>query len=578
MLKKLTVRRRLLILLAVTLVSLGAITILEVNNAAFTQEIIDRVYLGGVEELHHLSNMEKIYIADIAEAVRKSENGEQSWSHTVQEIRELQKKAALSWNSYLSNPVALSGELKNQQNILIKMVQDTLSKIDIAVQNLSSQENKEDIAQFMQLGGSLFDTLDNLGNVHIQDSKNDFDDAKSSARSLFTMTLIILGLSIVLCLFVTLAIIKSIIDPLEYAVGKVNCVAEGDTAIEVSVTSGGELGSLLQAVKNTTQEVDKIGIALASVANGDLTVDVNARSKKDVLGNAVKNMITQMRKMIGEIKGEVNALSSSSQEIMASLSQLSSGAAETAAAVTETTTTVEELKQTAHLSAEKAKDVLSSSEETAHTVKSSEESIATTIEDMKQIQDKMQIISESILKLSEKGMAIAEIMNSVNDLAEQSNLLAVNAAIEAAKAGEQGRSFGVVAQEIRSLAEQSKQATVQVRSLLNEIQNATSAAVLATEQGSKAVTKGVSQSLETSKAIKAMVENTSVVFQAANQIVLSSQQQLVGVEQVTTAMTNIDEATNQHVGQLDQIKQAVGGLNQVSIMLKQLTDLYRLGV
>jgi methyl-accepting chemotaxis protein len=109
----------------------------------------------------------------------------------------------------------------------------------------------------------------------------------------------------------------------------------------------------------------------------------------------------------------------------------------------------------------------------------------TSIEGMKKIQTQMESIAESVVKLSEQSQAIGEIIASVNDLAEQSNLLAVNAAIEAAKAGEQGKGFAVVAQEVKSLAEQSKQATSQVRTIFNDIQKATTAAVLATEQGAR---------------------------------------------------------------------------------------------
>src|SRR5207253_8764623 len=103
----------------------------------------------------------------------------------------------------------------------------------------------------------------------------------------------------------------------------------------------------------------------------------------------------------------------------------------------------------------------------------------------------MEAIAESIAGLSEQTQAISEIITTVNDLADQSNLLAVNAAIEAAKAGEQGKGFAVVAQEVRNLAEQSKQATAQVRTILGEIQRAANAAVLATEQGTRVVEGGM---------------------------------------------------------------------------------------
>src|SRR2546429_5481422 len=123
---------------------------------------------------------------------------------------------------------------------------------------------------------------------------------------------------------------------------------------------------------------------------------------------------------------------------------------------------------------------------------------------MQGIRGQMSSIAESILSLSAQSQAIGAIIASVDDLAAQSKLLAVNAAIEAAKAGEQGKGFAVVAQEVKSLAEQSKQATVQVRKLLNDIQKATSAAVMATEQGNKAVEAGVKQSTEAGGSIRVL--------------------------------------------------------------------------
>jgi len=109
---------------------------------------------------------------------------------------------------------------------------------------------------------------------------------------------------------------------------------------------------------------------------------------------------------------------------------------------------------------------------------------------MQDLRGRVETIAEQILALSEQTQQVGEIISSVEDLADQSNLLAVNAAIEAAKAGEQGRGFAVVAQEVRTLAEKSKAATVQVRTMLTDIQRATNAAVLATEQGTRGADEG----------------------------------------------------------------------------------------
>lgn len=283
-----------------------------------------------------------------------------------------------------------------------------------------------------------------------------------------------------------------------------------------------------------------------------------------------------LRNLTKKLEEEIGVLATSGKEILTAVSQASSSTAETAAAVTETTTTVEELKQTAQIASEKAQHVSDLSNQALDVLQKSEDSLSSTIEDMKRIQSGMGNISENIIKLSEHGQTIGLIIDTVNDLAEQSHLLAVNAAIEAAKAGDQGRGFAVVAQEVRSLAEQSKQATVQVRNILEHIQNATSAAVMSTEKGSKAVVEGMKQSTETTNSIRSLSNEISQVVQAAGQIAVASQQQLVGVEQVNIAMSNIKDASVQQVDHMKLIESSMKGLNDVGQTLQELVKEYRL--
>jgi methyl-accepting chemotaxis protein len=195
---------------------------------------------------------------------------------------------------------------------------------------------------------------------------------------------------------------------------------------------------------------------------------------------------------------------------------------------------------------------------------------------MHRIQEQMGSIADSIVRLSEQGQAIGEIIATVNDLAEQSNLLAVNAAVEAAKAGDQGKGFAVVAQEVKSLATQSKQATAQVRTILGEIQKATSAAVMATEQGSKAVDSGVKLSAQVRDTIAALSDSIDESARAATQIAASAQQQMVGMDQVALAMQNIRQASAQNVAGTRQSESAAQSMQDLGLKLKALVGKYRI--
>lgn len=279
-----------------------------------------------------------------------------------------------------------------------------------------------------------------------------------------------------------------------------------------------------------------------------------------------------MNRMLVELQETVNILSIATTEILAAASQVASGSSETATAVSQTTSTVEEVKQTAQMAADKARQVSETAQKTEEISQHGKKSVDASVEAMRNIQSQMELVANSIIHLSEQSHAIGEIIATVNDLAEQSNLLSVNAAIEAAKAGEQGKGFAVVAQEVKSLAGQSKQATNQVRAILGEIQKATNAAVMATEQGSKAVESGVRLSAEVGESIHALTQSIEEATRAATQIAVSAQQQLVGMDQTVVAIKGISQASLQNVASAGQAETVAQNLHALGQKLKELVE------
>jgi methyl-accepting chemotaxis protein len=315
------------------------------------------------------------------------------------------------------------------------------------------------------------------------------------------------------------------------------------------------------------------------IATGDLTVRVPTSGGKDEVGTLLQSldaMVSAWKQMMTETNTGIATLSAAASEILAGTAQVSAGASETAAAISETTATVEEVKQTALLSSQKARTVSDAAQKAALTAETGRQAVEDGIEGMESIQAQMGSIAETIVRLSERSQAIAEIIATVSGLAEQSNLLAVNAAIEAAKAGDHGKGFGVVAQEVKDLADQSKQATKQVRVILNDIQKAVSAAVMTTEQGSKTVAIGVEQTMEAGKAIKTLSENISDAAVAAAQIAASSQQQLAGMDQVAMAMENIKQVSGENAAGSRQSEASARNLHELGQKLRQISERFKL--
>jgi methyl-accepting chemotaxis protein len=317
---------------------------------------------------------------------------------------------------------------------------------------------------------------------------------------------------------------------------------------------------------------------VVKLADGDLTVNIENIKRDDEIGVLIKSfnrMLFSLRDQTKKIQEGTSELATAIVEISAAVSELAANSTETATAITEISTTMEEVKQTTHVAADNAAHVSEAAERVSSISESGNKATHEAINGMNHIKEEMMSLAENIVKLSGQTQSIGEIILTVNDIAEQSNLLAVNAAIEAAKAGEFGKGFAVVAQEIKSLAEQSKASTRQVAGILNEIQQATSSAVMATERGSKAVETGVHLSESAGEAISTLAESISESADATSQISASGKQQIIGIDQLAIALDSIRTATDQSLKGVQQLEYASGSMKELAAKLKSLTEQFK---
>lgn len=355
---------------------------------------------------------------------------------------------------------------------------------------------------------------------------------------------------------------------------KAEAIASGDLNTRIDPESDRDV--LGNAFARMVAYLSDLAARAEQIAKGDLSHSIEPQSERDVLGSAFFRMVTTLRRLISELQEGVSVLATSSQEILASTSQVVSSAQETATAISEITTTVEEVKQTVTVSSEKARHVNEAAQRTVKVSQEGQKAVGSALEGMVHIREQMQAVAESIIRLSEQSQAIGDIVSTVNDLAEQSNMLGVNASIEAAKAGEQGKGFSVVAQEVKVLADQSKQATAQVRAILVDLQKAMNKAVLVAEEGGKVVDKGYRQAELSGETIRSLSESIEESSGAAVQIASSSQQQMVGMDQIALAMENIKQASQDNVAGTQQSEAAARNINELGQTLKVQAAQFRL--
>jgi methyl-accepting chemotaxis protein len=265
-----------------------------------------------------------------------------------------------------------------------------------------------------------------------------------------------------------------------------------------------------------------------------------------------------------QIGSAVGMVQSSSSELQAAANQQATGAKEQAAAMTEISTTITELLATSRQIAESAQRVAQNAEQTASAARSGHSTVDVTHESISGIRRQVDQIVSHMLELGKKSQEVGAVLDIVSELAEQTNILAINATIEAAGAGEAGKRFAVVADEIRKLADRVGGSTKEVRTLIDDVRSAVNTTVMATETGSKAVDAGTKQFGDVASAFKRIAGLVSTATDAAREIELSTKQQSTAVEQVNIAIASVTQASMETETSAGQTLQTVSQMATLS--------------
>lgn len=337
---------------------------------------------------------------------------------------------------------------------------------------------------------------------------------------------------------------------------------------------------LLAQERHNAEILERRGQEIRLFAQRMATGDLRGRLVEgdDAFGQlaaSLNQMAEGLAGLAGRVRGGSIALATTVRQMQGAIGAQSSGASEQASSVTETVTTLEQIRATSAQTLDKAQRLGEMSEKARAEGERGRHAVEAGIAGIGEVSLKVDVIAHTILSLNKWTQRIGEITGAVNDIARHLRLLSLNAAIEATKAGEAGQGFAVVAGEVKQLAEQSQSATEQVRRILEEIRHSTDRAVMATEDGSKGVARGLILVESAGSVIRGLEEVVRDTSMASRQIVAAVRQEAAGIEQIATAMNDIQKVTGQFVAATEETRRASAELGHLASRLDATAGLYR---
>ncbi|MCU0513732.1 MAG: methyl-accepting chemotaxis protein, partial [Anaerolineae bacterium] len=432
--------------------------------------------------------------------------------------------------------------------------------------------------------------------------EQNLDEAHSDLNTSLVVTGLIVLAAIAFSSATAVVVTRSITVPIVTLAQTARRITAGDLDAQVTIERTDEIGTLGEAFGKMTAQlrdqleadrrarhelettVSEYAAFIATVSEGDLTRQLDLHSSDSAagdlhrLGTQLNVMVERLNGMTAQMRTSAGSVSSSAGEIQAAAAGQIAAVTEQDVAITQTASTVEEVRLTVQQTAERARSVAEAAQQSIQIAHAGQQAVSDTIHGMQSIRERVQSIAENILLLSGHTQQIGDIINTVNAIADQSKLLALNASIEAARAGQEGRGFAVVAMEVRQLAEQSRTATARVRTILNEIQKATNAAVMVTEEGSKGTDAGMQLVERAGEVIRQLATTIDHTSQSAMQIAASTAQQTNGMDQLAVAMSQIRQASMQSASSARQTEASVRALLELAQLLEAVAARYRVRV
>jgi methyl-accepting chemotaxis protein len=454
-------------------------------------------------------------ISQLSEQISKAtESFEKSISNEDQRrLFEQFKEARKAYVGYIGTIIRLDGEKRDAEAVA-----------------LIHGDAKQAALRYQDLSTKLMENMEQQGTLLLE--KNE-----STASTAFMLMVCFVAANIVIAILLGLYISRMITAPLNDAVRVATAIGGGDLNVDVRVTSGDETGRLMQAMKV---------------------------------------MVDNLRNIINQVSGTSSQVAAASSQLHATAERIATGAEEVAAQAGTVATAGEEMSATSGDIAQNCQMAAEGAQCASSSARNGAEVVEKTVVVMGQIAAKVQESAKTVESLGARSDQIGAIIGTIEDIADQTNLLALNAAIEAARAGEQGRGFAVVADEVRALAERTTRATREIGEMIKAIQSETRDAVAAMEQGVSQVEAGTAEASRSGDALRDILDQVNNVAMQVSQIATAAEEQTATTGEIASNMQQITEVVQQTSRGAHESANAAAQLRSNAEELQRLVQQFRL--
>lgn len=539
MLNFMKVSTRLYILIALFCSSSVIIGYLGLSTAREGNNALNSVYNDRVLPLKQIKEVSDLYAADIVDTANKVSKGIEDWEQGATKVRQALIVIDETWTAYLNTT------LVKEEEEIISRIKPLRSRADERIGHLLSlltEKNIDGLNDFVQRDlykniDPLSGELKNLIDVQLKQTELTYHYSTESYASSLNYSLIIITSVLIISIILVYIISKSITNPLLRGVRALDSLAAGDLTIHVDVYGSDELAQLM---------------------------------------TSMQRMCSNLRQMVSQLINNSSQVSSAASELRAISENIATGAEEVSCQATEVATAGEEMSVTASSIAQNCQMAADSAQHALDTANTGVVVVGNTVSAMKQIQRIVLESSESIERLGARSGQIGSIVSTIENIAAQTNLLALNAAIEAARAGEQGRGFAVVADEVRSLAARTSQSTKEISEMIKSIQHETYEAVDLMKNGVTQVDIGATETERSGAALGKILDQVQSVALQVSQIATAVEEQTVVTSEIAGNMQQITDVVKETSQGAQESAAAAVQLDENAEELRELVSRFKI--